>query len=182
MANADLANQYPAPKTNPSVGGSIAAGCGDDNLILVRKSTDGTIALAETVNDFQIKPIPSIFIGNCSQFGIYIPSLDFGSGPLTQVLIIPRFSIDINDIPYRLRVSDSAIGAGNIDYDDDYAIAFNSDFIAGSSALIVVPNPCANWLTIYTSASGVITGSSITINIARGWGGGLGLPNVGTPA
>ena len=143
--NDERAKAPAEPPINPTSGGSVLAGAGDYALINVRKQADGTIANALTLNDFQIAD-GAIYIGNCNLIAILLAYLELGS--LTTMSITPKFSMTT----------------------DVWRAAFTSDFGSGAGAIVLIPNPCPNWMYLWTSSATTVTGSYAIIDVARGWG------------
>lgn len=148
--------------TDPGSGGSIQrTGCGDEAIIGIRKTSDGFISLALTLNNYHYD---KIYIGNISSFIINC-IFNFGTGPITHTYIYPQFSIDgVNFYPQAYMVY-----TGGISTVHQHRYYINTSITRYS---FIINNPSSNWVRFYTLGIGNTTGSSGIIQMARGWNSG----------
>jgi len=143
---------------------SLPPGCGLDEWLAVRLTSDGTVANALTLNQLSAGngQLPDGLI-DISR----IPMIGFSAavtvGSLTNLNIIPHFTDNVN---FTNPLSAMVVTAG---------IAALSDlifrFTANAGLIWSIPNPGCKYMKIYTSSTGTITGSTLGLFVGGGWSG-----------
>ena len=138
----------------------------ETELVSLRAVSDLTIANAATLNNFNstfpngcipVKQTPIIYLY------LYI---EFGTGPLTQVQIQPRFGFaESDDLLYRPIVP-SAPSSGAITINDQ--LIFNAD-VENEYIIVPILNPGAALMQIWTESTGAVAGSSLIMGMSRGF-------------
>lgn len=168
MANADLAKEFCVPPINPTTGGHLPYGCGDADWIWLRKAADGVVTNASVICNQQIKPYGYINIQGCSHIVIHT-YIEFGTGPLTVVNIIPSFALKSN--------TSSGLPLSVLDWTADteevtilatpLTLKYTTEVV---HILTILPNPGMPWIRFSTTSTGTDTGSYIDFKVVRGWG------------
>ena len=152
---------------DPRTGGSIQrSGIGDTSVVPLRAVALGAVANAEVLagggNGDGIVNIKEAML-----IALYI---NFTKGSLTSADVIPEFS-NTDDVAETItplgwyRLATAAISAGVMTIKNGIY-----RYVDTLKNIIVIPNPGANFMRVFTSSIGTTTSSSMRIDAARGWG------------
>jgi len=145
----------------PPSGGLVGIDGGND-LISIRTVADGVVPISET-------SLGDINVNGCQTLTIWM-QINFGSGPLTEYNIVVYHQITGDNSIYTFHpisvwdISDAAF--------DSLATAQKGlffNFTVSGNEAICVPTYGANSIRLQHLGIGVNTGSSVVINVTRGW-------------
>lgn len=145
----------------PPSGGLIGVDGGND-LISIRKFTDGVIPTSET-------SLGDINVNGCQTITIWL-QIAFGSGPLTEYDIIIYHKILTTPTLYTFHpVAVWDISDASFDSLASVQKGLFFNFIVAGAEAICVPTYGASIIRLQHIGTGINTGSSVDIQVTRGW-------------
>jgi len=154
-------------------------GCGDNIVIPVRVAGDGTVANLSTLNASQLDADGVIWVKDVPTISIYVSLFTMGTPGITSVSISPYFAMTRGGTKYKLSIPNVTADSGVVLQDTGVNYKLTAAIVTATNAVIFTfPNPGANWLAIYTSSIGTVTGSVLVFGVVRGWGVPQMLPEI----